>query len=49
MLVFEYKSEVLVTTAKWVNDRANEKDIARLDDLINTRTAEDGYLSRILI
>ncbi|MCL2288359.1 MAG: DUF4177 domain-containing protein [Candidatus Bathyarchaeota archaeon] len=38
--MFEYKSEVLKTTYKWVNDRANEKDIAQLDELINKRTAE---------
>ncbi|MCL2642755.1 MAG: DUF4177 domain-containing protein [Candidatus Bathyarchaeota archaeon] len=40
--MFEYKSEVLVTTVKWVNDRANEIDVARLDELINKRT-EEGW------
>ncbi|MCL2476621.1 DUF4177 domain-containing protein [Candidatus Bathycorpusculum sp.] len=40
--MFEYKSEVLVTTIKWVNDRANETDVSRLDDLINKRT-EEGW------
>jgi hypothetical protein len=38
--MFEYKSEVLKTTFKWVKDSANEKDIACLDELINKRTAE---------
>jgi hypothetical protein len=42
--MFEYKSEVLVTTIKWVDDRANETDIARLDELINKRTQEGWEL-----
>jgi hypothetical protein len=40
--MFEYKSEVLITTIKWFNDRANEADIARLDELINKRV-EEGW------
>ncbi|MDR0471054.1 MAG: DUF4177 domain-containing protein [Nitrososphaerota archaeon] len=40
--MFVYKSEVLVTAMKWVNDSANEADVARLDDLINKRT-EEGW------
>ncbi|MCL1976542.1 MAG: DUF4177 domain-containing protein [Candidatus Bathyarchaeota archaeon] len=38
--MFEYKSEILITTIKWVNDSANEADVARLDELINKRTQE---------
>ena len=38
--MFEYKSEILVTTAKWFFNSANETDVSNLDRLINRRTAE---------
>jgi hypothetical protein len=38
--MFEYKSEVLITDRRYVNDRVNEMDIVRLDELINKRTLE---------
>jgi len=38
--MFEYKSEILVTTTKWFRDSASETDVSNLDRLINRRTAE---------
>jgi len=40
--MFEYESEILKTTLKWLKDSANEKDLASLDKLINERAA-DGW------
>lgn len=38
--MFEYKSEIIKTTRKWIKDSANEKDLSILDELINKRTVE---------
>ena len=35
-----YKSELLETSIKWFKDSASVEDLDRLDDLINTRSAE---------
>ena len=40
--MYEYKSELLKTRIKWVNDSANEKDLADLDELLMKRQ-EEGW------
>ncbi|MBP1040928.1 DUF4177 domain-containing protein [Vagococcus sp. BWB3-3] len=40
--MYEYKSEILETSTKWIKDSANEKDLKLLDDLINSR-AQQGW------
>lgn len=37
-----YKSEILWVSSKWFSDKANEADLAELDELINRR-AEEGW------
>ena len=39
--MFEYKSEIIDTIIKYgVKDDANDFDVSRIDELINTRTSE---------
>lgn len=38
--MYKYKSEVLVTTFKWIKESASKEDVENLDDLINKRTSE---------
>ena len=40
--MFIYKTEILTVGTKFCSDKADEKDIALLDELINKR-AEDGW------
>lgn len=39
-----YKSEILYVSKKIWSDKANEKDIAMLDDLLNRRASEGWEL-----
>ena len=43
--MYKYKSEILRVSMKWFSDKANEKDIAELDELINQRAAEGWELA----
>ncbi len=43
--MYKYKSEILRVSVKWFSDKANEKDIAELDELINKRAAEGWELA----
>ena len=43
--MFEYKTEILKTGVKWISDKANEADIAALDELINKRASEGWELA----
>ena len=38
--MYIYKTELLKVSVKWFSDKASEKDIAMLDNLINTRVSE---------
>ena len=38
--MYTYKSEILWVSSKWFSDKANEKDLAELDELLNERAAE---------
>lgn len=40
--MYEYHSDVLYTDIKWLTDKAEPKDVAELDKLINFR-AQDGW------
>ena len=40
--MYTYKTEILKVSTKWFSDKANEGDIAELDELLNTR-AEEGW------
>lgn len=40
--MYTYKSEILWGSTKWFSDKANESDLAELDDLLNKR-AEEGW------
>lgn len=40
--MYKYKSEIFRVSVKLFSDKANEKDIAELDELINQR-AEEGW------
>lgn len=42
--MFEYKTEVLYTKTKWTTDKAQEDDIAELNDLFNKRSKEGWEL-----
>lgn len=41
-IMYIYKTEILTVGVKWISDKANTKDIAALDQLINERAA-DGW------
>ena len=38
--MYTYKTEILTVSTKWFSDKANEGDIALLDNLLNERAAE---------
>jgi hypothetical protein len=38
--MYTYKTEILMVGSKWFSDKANEKDAAELDELLNRRSAE---------
>lgn len=38
--MYQYKSEILVTTIKWFSDSANAKDLVMIDKFINERALE---------
>ncbi len=40
--MYTYKTEILKVSSKWFSDKANEADIAELDELLNKR-AEEGW------
>lgn len=40
--MYIYKTEILTVSTKWFSDKADQGDIALLDDLINER-ARDGW------
>jgi len=40
--MYIYKSEILTVGTKWLSDKADEDDIAVLDQLLNERSA-DGW------
>ncbi len=40
--MYTYKTEILTVGTKWFSDKADENDIAILDELVNQR-AEDGW------
>ena len=42
--MFEYRSEILKTGVSWVTDKATDKDIVTLDQLVNERAAEGWEL-----
>lgn len=42
--MYIYKTEILTVSTKWFSDKANEGDIALLDNLLNERAAEDWEL-----
>ena len=42
LLMYKYKTEVITTSLKWINDSASPEDVDRLDNMINER-AEDGW------
>jgi hypothetical protein len=41
-IMYIYKSEILTVGTKWISDKADEDDIAVLDQLLNERSA-DGW------
>ena len=40
--MYIYKTEILTVGTKWISDKADEDDIAVLDQLLNERSA-DGW------
>ena len=42
--MYIYRSEILKVSTKWFSDKANDEDIALLDNLLNTRAAEGWEL-----
>ncbi len=42
--MYIYKTEILTVSTKWFSDKANEGDIALLDNLLNERAAEGWEL-----
>jgi hypothetical protein len=42
--VFVYKSEILETSFKWGSHRATQEDVARFDNFINEKAADDWEL-----
>ncbi len=40
--MYIYKTEILTVGTKWFSDKADEKDVAMLDQLINEKAA-DGW------
>ena len=42
--MYTYKTEILQVSTKWFSDKANDKDVALLDELINKRASEGWEL-----
>lgn len=42
--MYEYKTEILKTQTKWFSDKANDADVAELNDLFNERAREGWKL-----
>ena len=42
--MYRYKSEILEVSSKWLSDKANDRDAAVLDELLNERAAEGWEL-----
>ena len=42
--MYIYRSEILKVSTKWFSDKANDEDIALVDNLLNTRAAEGWEL-----
>lgn len=42
--MYMYQTEILTVGTKWFSDKADENDIARLDQLLNERSAEGWEL-----
>ena len=42
--MYEYRSEILFVSTKFFSDKANDRDAAELDELINRRAAEGWEL-----
>ena len=42
--MYTYKTELLWVSKKWFSDKANEDDIAMLDECINKKSAEGWEL-----
>ena len=43
--MYYYKSEILMVGTKFWSDKANDKDAAELDELLNTRAKEGWELA----
>ena len=42
--MYQYKSEILWVSTKWLSDKASDEDAAVLDELLNRRAAEGWEL-----
>ena len=42
--MYKYMTEILTVGSKWLSDKADEKDDAELDELLNRRSAEGWEL-----
>lgn len=42
--MYIYKTEILMVSTKWFSDKANENDIAALDQFLNEKAAEGWEL-----
>ncbi len=42
--MYRYMTEILTVGSKWLSDKADEKDAAELDELLNRRSAEGWEL-----
>lgn len=42
--MYIYKTEILIVSTKWFSDKANERDISELDELLNERAASGWEL-----
>ena len=42
--MYTYETEILQGSSKWFSDKADDKDIALLDELINKRASEGWEL-----
>ena len=42
--MYQYKTEILTVSVKWLSNKANEQDISQLDELLNQRDSEGWEL-----
>ena len=42
--MYQYESEILTVGSKWFSDKADEKDAAELDELLNRRASQGWEL-----